>query len=91
MRAQETQMLGGMLESLEKVTSKIKWVCPSKAIKKTVNKKRAAKENMIDVKSQTVDSDPQSLKPWNTLWALWILFFHSQKPQPTLHACRSPF
>jgi hypothetical protein len=36
---------------------------------------------MNDVKSQTVDSDLQSLKPWNTLWALWILFFHSQKPQ----------
>jgi hypothetical protein len=30
---------------------------------------------MNDVKSQTVDSDPQSLKPWNTLWALWILSF----------------
>jgi hypothetical protein len=30
---------------------------------------------MNDVKSQTVDSDPQSLKPWNTLWALWILCF----------------
>jgi hypothetical protein len=46
---------------------------------------------MNDVKSQTVDSDPQSLKPWNTLWALWTIFFHSQKPQPTLRACRSPF
>jgi hypothetical protein len=53
-------MLGGMLKSLEKVTSKIKWVCPSKAIKKKkiVNQRRAAKENMNDVKSQTVDSDP---------------------------------
>jgi hypothetical protein len=36
---------------------------------------------MNDVKSQIIDSDLQSLKPWNTLWALWILFFHSQKPQ----------
>jgi hypothetical protein len=27
------------------------------------NQRRAAKENMNDVKSQTVDSDPQSLKP----------------------------
>jgi hypothetical protein len=46
---------------------------------------------MNDVNSQTVDSDSQSLKPWNTLWALWIIFFHSQKPEPTLRACRSPF
>ena len=40
-RAQETQMLRGMSKSLEKVTSKIKWVCPSKAIKK---KKQQIKE-----------------------------------------------
>ena len=40
-KAQETQMLGGMPKSLEKVTSKIKWVCPSKAIKK---KKQQIKE-----------------------------------------------
>jgi len=40
-RAQETQMLGGMPKSLEKMTSKIKWVCHSKAIKK---KKRQIKE-----------------------------------------------
>jgi len=92
-RAQETQMLGGMPKSLEKVTSKIKWVCPIKARKKKKgkSKKRAAKENMNDVKSQTVDSDPRSLKPWNTLSALWTIFFHSQEPQPTLRACRSPF
>jgi hypothetical protein len=70
-------MLGGMPKLLEKETSKIKWVCSSKAIKKkkTVNQRRAAKENMNDFKSQTVDSDPQSLKPWNTLWALWIISF----------------
>ena len=62
-------MLGGMPKSLEKMTSKIKWVCPSKAIKTktTTNQRRAAKENMNDVNSQTVDSDPQFLKPWNTL------------------------
>jgi hypothetical protein len=44
-KAQETQMLGGMPKSLEKVTSKIKWVCPSKAIKKeeAVNQRRATK------------------------------------------------
>ena len=28
-----------------------------------VNKRRATKEKMKDAKSQTVDSDPQSLKP----------------------------
>ena len=41
-KAQETQMLGGILKSLEKVTSKIKRVCPSKAIKK---KKQQRKKN----------------------------------------------
>jgi hypothetical protein len=40
-KAQETQMLGGILKSLEKVTSKIKRVCPNKAIKK---KKQQIKE-----------------------------------------------
>ena len=45
-RAQETQMLGGMPKSLEKVTSKIKWVCLSKVIKKkeAANQRRAAKK-----------------------------------------------
>jgi len=85
-RAQETQVLGGMPKSQEKVITKIKWVCSSKAMKKKkekrANQRRAAKENMNDVKSQTIDSDLQSLKPWNTLWALWILFFHSQKHSP---------
>ena len=59
-KAQETQMLGGMPKSLEKVTSKIKWVCHSKAIKKeeAANQRSAAKEKMEDVKSQTIDSDP---------------------------------
>ena len=53
-------MLGGILKSLEKVTSKIKRVCPSKTIKKeeAPNQRRAAKENTNDVKSQPVDSDP---------------------------------
>jgi hypothetical protein len=54
-------MLGGMPKLLEKVTSKIKRIYPSKAIKKkATNQRRAAKENM---NSQIVDSDPQSLKP----------------------------
>jgi hypothetical protein len=58
--SQETQMLRGMPKSLEKVTSKIKWVYPSKAIKKeeAANQRKAAKEKMNDVKSQTVDSGP---------------------------------
>jgi hypothetical protein len=58
---------------------------------KGANQRRVTKEKMKDTNSRTVDSDPWSLKPWNTLWALWIIFFHSQKPQPTLRACRSPF
>jgi len=33
-RAQEIQMLGGMPKSQEKVITKIKWVCSSKAMKK---------------------------------------------------------
>jgi len=94
-RAQETQMLEGMPKSQEKVITKIKWVYYSKTMKnkkeEVENQRRAAKENMNDVNSQTVDSDSQSLKPWNTLWALWIIFFHSQKPEPTLRACRSHF
>ena len=41
-------MLGGMPKSLEKLTSKIKWVCPSKAIKKkeATNQRRAAKNKI---------------------------------------------
>jgi hypothetical protein len=31
--------------------------------KKAANQRRAAKENMNDIKSQTIDSDLQSLKP----------------------------
>jgi hypothetical protein len=44
-------MLGGMPKSLEKVTSKIKWVCPNIVKKKeAANQRRAAKENMNDVR-----------------------------------------
>ena len=58
-------MLGGMPKSLEKVTSKIKRVYPSKAIKKeeATNQRRAGKKNVNDIKSQTIDTDRQSLKP----------------------------
>jgi hypothetical protein len=31
--------------------------------KKKANQRKAAKENRNDVKSQTIDSDPQYLKP----------------------------
>jgi hypothetical protein len=49
----------GIPKSQEKVITKIKWVCSSKAMKKKgANQRRAAKENMNDVNSQTVDSDP---------------------------------
>jgi len=58
-RAQETQMLGDIPKSQEKVITKIKGVCSSKAMKKKkANQRRAAKENMNDVNSQTIDSDP---------------------------------
>jgi hypothetical protein len=45
-RAQETQMLGGMPKSLEKVTSKIKWVCLSKVIikKRSSKSKKSGKK-----------------------------------------------
>jgi len=49
----------GIPKSKEKVITKIKWVCSSKAMKKKgANQRRAAKENMNDVNSQIVDSDP---------------------------------
>jgi hypothetical protein len=86
-RAQETQWLGGMPKSEERLITKIKWVCLRKAEKekKGVNQRRAVKEKTNDTKSRTADSDPQSLKPWNTLWALWILFFYSKKKSHSLH------
>ena len=57
-------MLRGMPKSLEKVTSKDKVSMPQQCNKKkAANQRKAAKENMNDVKSQTVDSDPQSLEP----------------------------
>jgi hypothetical protein len=60
-------MLGDIPKSQEKVITKIKGVCSSKAKKKKrkkrANQRRAAKENMNDIKSQTIDSDLQSLKP----------------------------
>ena len=69
-RAQETQMLRGMPKSQEKVITKIKWVCSSKAMKRKKEGKRgktkkSGKKNkyMNDVKSQTIDSDLLSLKP----------------------------
>ena len=65
-RAQETQMLGDMPKLQEKVITKIKWVCYGKAMKKKkggANQRRPTKENMNDVKSQTIDRDLQSLKP----------------------------
>ena len=69
-RAQETQMLGGMPKSQEKSDNqdKVSMLQQSnekekKKKRKRANQRRAAKENMNDVKSQTVDRDLQSLKP----------------------------
>ena len=68
-RAQETQMLGGMPKSQEKSDNqdKVSMLQQSnekeKRKKEGANQVRAAKENMNDVKSQTIDSDLQSLKP----------------------------
>jgi len=63
-RAQEIQMLGGMPKSQEKMITKIKWVCSSKAMKRKKKKKkggqnqrRAAKEKMNNFKSRTTNSD----------------------------------
>jgi hypothetical protein len=57
-RALETQMLGGMPKSQERVTTKIKWVYPRKAMKKKMaNQRKVAKEKMKDTKSRTADSD----------------------------------
>jgi len=36
-----------------------------KQLKKKANQRKAAKEKMKDTKSQTADTDHQSLKPWN--------------------------
>jgi len=51
-RAQETQMLGGMPKSLENVTSKIKWVCPSKAIKKKKQQIKEKRQKKIGMTSR---------------------------------------
>jgi len=59
-------MLGSMPKSLEKKeTSKIKWVYLSKVKrkKKAANQRKTAKEKMNDIKSRTIDSGPQFLKP----------------------------
>ena len=65
-RTQETQMLGGMPKSQEKSDNqdKVSMLQQSnEKKKKRANQRRAAKENMNDVKSQTIDNDLPSLKP----------------------------
>jgi hypothetical protein len=59
-RAQETQWLEGMPKSQEKVITKIKWVCPRKAMKKEKRqiKGKRQKQERNDTKSRTADSDP---------------------------------
>ena len=39
-RAQETQWLGGMPKSQERVITKIKWVCPSTTMKRQIKEER---------------------------------------------------
>jgi len=51
-RAQETQMLGGMPKSQEKVITKIKWECSSKAMKKKKEKKRAKPKKSGKIKDE---------------------------------------
>ena len=64
-RAQETQWLGGMSKSQEKVITRIKWACLRKQMKKKKgeSKKSGKKRERNDTKSRTVDINPQSLKP----------------------------
>jgi hypothetical protein len=60
-RAQENSNVRGHAQiTKKKVTSKIKWVYPSKAKrkKKAANQIRVAKEKMNDIKSRIVDSGP---------------------------------
>ena len=45
-------MLGGMPKSLKKVTSEIKWVCPSKAIKKKKQQIKEVRQKKIGMTSR---------------------------------------
>jgi len=100
-RAQETQWLGGMPKSQERVITKIKRVCPSIVITKIkrvcpsiVIKKQIKKERRKKRwTTQRVELLIVILSLWKpeTLFEPYDLFFHNQKPQPTLRACRSPF
>jgi hypothetical protein len=55
--AQETQMLGGMPKSQEKVIAKIKWVCPGQNNEKWQTKEEWQKKKMKNTKTQTTNSD----------------------------------
>jgi hypothetical protein len=50
-KAQETQWLEGMPKSQERVITKIKWACPSKAMKKQIKEEQQKKR----WKTQTVE------------------------------------
>ena len=60
-RAQETQWLGGMPKSQERVITKIKWVCPSKAMKKQIKEEWQKKRWM----TQRVELLIVILNLWN--------------------------
>jgi hypothetical protein len=63
-RALETQMLGGMPKSQERVTTKIKWVYPRKAMKK----KWQIKEKWQKKRWRT-----QRVEPLIVILSLWNL------------------
>jgi hypothetical protein len=91
-RAQETHWLGGMPKSQERVITKIKWVYPRKAMKRKKGESKKSKKKKRGT-TQRVELLIVILSLWNpkTLFELYDLFFHNQKLQPTLRACRSPF
>ena len=54
-RAQETQMLGDMPKSQEKVITKIKWVCSNKAMKRSSRNSNARGHAQITKKGDIQD------------------------------------
>ena len=90
----KTQMLEGMPKSQEKVITKIKWVYSSKAMKKKKKEGQIKEERQKKIwMTSKVKLLIVIFSLWNpeTLFEPYILFFYSQKPQPTLRACRSLF
>ena len=59
-----------MSKSKEKWWWKINEYASTKTMEMGKSKKSSKRKQLKDIKSQTDDSDPKSLKPWNTFWAL---------------------